>query len=98
MSEVLVRTHVCECNGRDYYSAQGLRAHQRSQKHITWQNRAELRELKAELTRRDNRIAELSRDLAVLRDFNQHLVRELHRERSEALPSSTPSLAAETRT
>ena len=85
----VAQSHICACNGRDYRTAGGLRAHQKTQKHLSWEWGAELRALKMDLIRRDNRILELERDAEILTDFNHRLVRELYALRMEAKQVAT---------
>ena len=88
----VTQCYVCECNGRDYKSRAGLRSHQQTQKHILWTSGAELRALKVDLTRRDNRIVELEADLIALKDFNHRLVREIYTLRNLPRNASSASM------
>lgn len=79
----VARTYVCACTGKDYHSASGLRAHHKTQRHIAWAEKNELRDLKATLTKRENKIIDLEQSLSTLRSFNEHLIRELYTLRKE---------------
>lgn len=62
---------VCECTGKTY---KNIKIHQKSQTHQAWVTRNELRELKIELTRKDNKILFLEDRVAKLQDLNNALV------------------------
>lgn len=73
----LHQTFVCECNQRDYQSKARLTQHKRTQKHLSWERDAELRQLKMAHTKKDNLLQQLERDVSRLRELNLRLVEEI---------------------
>ena len=66
----------CPCNNKIYESHQKLKLHQKTQRHKSWIDHEELREIKIELTRRDNNITKLQAENMFLRDYVDELLRK----------------------
>lgn len=64
----------CPCNGRIYPSLQSLKQHKKTKIHLSWEGSRELRELKKELTIRDNKILKLENRIDTLLELNQVLL------------------------
>ena len=77
-------THACECTGKNYKTKSALAAHKKTKIHMQWEVQAELRGLKVQLTKRDNKIVGLQADKQALQELNMLLVREVQRARSAA--------------
>jgi len=65
----------CPCNKKIYESQKKLKLHQKTQGHKSWVEREELREIKIELTRRDNTIIKLGAENSFLREYVEDLLR-----------------------
>ena len=74
----LVQTFTCDCNSRDYKSRANLKQHKKTNVHIQWENDKELRELKIELTKKDNKILELQTDKLNLQELNLILMKRIN--------------------
>ena len=70
-------THFCECNGRNYCTKAKLTQHKKTKTHVQWENHTELRELKIELTKKDNKIVGLQIDKRNLQDLNLMLMKKI---------------------
>jgi len=66
----------CPCNNKIYESQNKLKLHQKTQRHKSWIEREELREIKIELTRRDNNITKLQAENMFLREYVEELLRK----------------------
>ncbi len=73
----LAQIFECPCNKRTYPSPNSLKAHQKTKMHKSWENATELRELKKELTIRDNTILKLERRFDILMDLNNVLLEKI---------------------
>lgn len=73
----VITVYKCECNGKTYPTKQSLKQHQRTKGHQQWENSAELRDLKIQLTKRDNRIMELQLDKKNLQELNLMLMKRI---------------------
>lgn len=62
---------LCECNQKTYPSKQSLSAHQKTQTHLRWVERNELRQLKMDLTEKTNT------KITLLKDLNNQLIRRI---------------------
>ena len=67
----------CECNRKEYPSANSLKAHQKTKGHTSWINAKEMRELKKSLTERDNEIVSLKLKVDRLKELNTTLILRL---------------------
>ena len=63
MDTTLVPQYTCECNGRNYSDDKKLKLHMKTQGHLSWEMKNEMKSLKIELTKRDNIISSLERKL-----------------------------------
>ena len=70
----------CECNGKTYPTKQSLTQHKKTKVHQSWENSGELRELKMELTHRDNTILKLKNTIEMLRELNTTLIKRINLE------------------
>jgi len=66
----------CPCNKKTYESQKKLKLHQKTQGHKSWIEHEELREIKIELTRRDNKITKLGAENMFLREYVEELLRK----------------------
>ena len=73
----ITQTFICDCNNRNYNTKIGLNQHRRTKAHVQWENQKELRELKIELTKKDNKIMELEIDKKNLQDLNLILMKKI---------------------
>ena len=73
----LAQIFECPCNKRTYPSHNSLKSHQKTKMHKSWENATELRELKKELTIRDNTILKLERRFDILMDLNNVLLEKI---------------------
>lgn len=67
----------CECNNKTYPSKQALSQHRKTKGHQSWQEKSELRDLKVELTHRDNEILRLKNAVNLLKELNTTLIKRL---------------------
>lgn len=67
----------CECNDKTYPSKAALNAHKKTKGHKSWEEAAELRKLKIELTNRDNTIVSLKNTINSLKELNTILIKRL---------------------
>ena len=67
--------YVCECNGKRIRQS-SVKTHFNSQAHILWSNAQELRNLKINMTRNENRLVELEVDKKNLLELNSLLTKE----------------------
>lgn len=67
----------CECNDRTYPSKAALNAHKKTKSHRSWEEAAELRKLRIELTNRDNTIVSLENTINSLKELNTILIKRL---------------------
>jgi hypothetical protein len=67
----------CECNDKTYPSKAALNAHKKTKGHKGWEEAAELRKLKIELTNRDNTIVRLNNTINSLKELNTILIKRL---------------------
>tara|TARA_B100001113_G_C20765288_1_gene472756 strand:- start:85 stop:369 length:285 start_codon:yes stop_codon:yes gene_type:complete len=72
-------TFICKCNNRDYITNRNLKQHRKTKVHLDWENRSELRDLKIDLTRKDNIIKALEADKSHLQELNLMLMRNTQR-------------------
>ena len=72
----------CECNDKTYPSKASLNAHKKTKSHKSWEEAAELRKLKIELTNRDNTIVSLKNTITSLKELNTILIKRLDIEKS----------------
>lgn len=73
----VTQTFICDCNNRNYNTKIGLNQHRRTKAHVQWENQKELRELKIDLTKKDNKIMELEIDKKNLQDLNLILMKKI---------------------
>jgi len=78
----LAKVYKCPCSNRTYPSEQSVRAHQKTKMHLNWMNGEELRSIKIELTRRDNKILKLKSDNNQLMQVNSLLLDRLKEKQS----------------
>ena len=57
---------ICECNNKKYNSRKSLNSHKKTQIHIAWQNKSELKHIKIMLTEKDNTIISLKTQIKKL--------------------------------
>ena len=65
---------VCECTGKTY---KNIKTHQKSQIHQAWVTKNELRDLKIQLTQRDNMIVILENKINQLQELNTRLISDI---------------------
>ena len=82
----LTTNFSCPCNSVTYASNAKLKAHQRTMAHKMWENEKMIRDLKCELTRRDNTISLLERKI---NERDQRIL--VLKERSKVLKSCLKS-------
>ena len=58
----------CECNGKVYASSASFKAHKKTNIHLVWSLRKEVRDLEIRATRLDNEILNLKRINNILMD------------------------------
>jgi|DEB0MinimDraft_6_1074348.scaffolds.fasta_scaffold129642_1 septal ring factor EnvC (AmiA/AmiB activator) len=85
MSE-LTTVLCCECNGVTYGNMTKLNAHKKTMHHRLWEQEKTIKDLKGELTKRDNTIARLERKIL---DRDQRVM--VLKERSKVLKSCLES-------
>ena len=73
----ICQTFICDCNNRNYNTKASLSQHKKTKAHIQWENSKELRELKIELTKKDNKILELQVDKKNLQELNLMLMKKI---------------------
>lgn len=66
----------CDCNQKTYPSKQALTQHQKTQTHVAWRERNELKQLKIELTEKSNIILALTNQISLLKELNQMLIKQ----------------------
>lgn len=76
----IVERYTCECNNKTYINRQSFSQHKRTKGHIQWENSKELKDLKTELTRKDNKIVELEYANKNLQELNYYLVKKMSSE------------------
>ena len=69
--------YTCECNKKQYPSLTSLKQHKKTKVHQSWESAKELRELKIQLTTRDNEILSLHTKLKSLRELNALLLERI---------------------
>ena len=76
--------YTCPCNQRNYGTRARLIAHQKTKTHVAWEDGAELRQLRTELLRTQNKIVALEAQLktlqsdkATLRRLNDVLIKRI---------------------
>jgi len=67
----------CDCNHKTYPSKQALTQHQKTQAHVAWRERNELKQLKIELTEKSNTIIALTNQINLLKELNQMLIKQV---------------------
>ena len=67
----------CECNNKTYPSHQSLKNHKKTKLHKSWMETKELRDLKIELTNRENVILSLYSKIDLLKELNDTLLKRL---------------------
>jgi len=77
----LAKVYKCPCSGRTYPSNKSLLAHQKTKMHLNWMNGEELRSIKIELTRKDNKILKLKRDNNQLMRVNELLLDRIQKKK-----------------
>ena len=89
----VTQAFICECNNRNYNTKIGLNQHRRTKAHVQWENAKELRELKIELTKKDNKIMELEVDKKNLQYLNLILMKKIStlEESARVHPAGQPS-------
>lgn len=68
----------CECNGKTYPTKHSLVQHSKTKAHQSWERSGELRDLKVELTHRDNTILKLKNTIEMLRELNTTLIKRIN--------------------
>ena len=68
---------TCKCNSKTYSSEKSYKTHCKTKGHLAWVEQTELKNIKMELTRRDNEITVLKKKNEDLRDLNLILVKRL---------------------
>jgi len=68
---------TCKCNNKTYSSEKSYKNHCKTKGHLAWTEQMELKNIKMELTRRDNEITALKVQNEDLRDLNLILVKRL---------------------
>ena len=66
----------CFCNQKVYDTRAKLKQHQKTKIHLAWVDHEELREIKIELTRKDNEITRLNAENMFLRQYTEDLLRK----------------------
>ena len=74
----LAQIFECPCSKRTYPSNKHLKLHQKTKMHKAWEDKSELRELKKDLTIRDNNIMKLEQRINTLIDLNNLLLTKLN--------------------
>ena len=74
----LAQVFECPCNNKTYPSVKSLKSHKKTKMHISWEDKSELRELKKDLTIRDNNIMKLEKRIHTLIDLNNILLQKLN--------------------
>jgi hypothetical protein len=69
--------YTCECNKKQYPSLASLKQHKKTKVHQSWESTKELRDLKIQLTARDNEILSLHTKLKSLRELNTLLLERI---------------------
>ena len=67
----------CDCNQKTYPSKQALSQHQKTQTHVAWRERNELKQLKIELTEKENIIISLTTQIDLLKELNRKLIEQI---------------------
>lgn len=67
----------CDCNQKTYPSKHALTQHQKTQSHVAWRERNELKQLKIELTDKTNTIVALTNQIDLLKELNNVLVQQI---------------------
>lgn len=68
----------CPCNDKVYPSLKSLKTHQKTKLHRSWEDANELKNLKKELTRRDNKIMQLENNITTLIELNNMLMEKIN--------------------
>jgi len=66
----------CFCNQKIYDTHVKLKQHQKTKCHLAWVDHEELREIKIELTRKDNEITRLNTENMFLRQYTEDILRK----------------------
>lgn len=75
-NEIII-VYKCPCNNRDYPSKASLLAHKKTKMHKNWESTREQRELKKDLTKKDNKILALETTVTRLRQLNNILIERI---------------------
>ena len=67
----------CECNDKTYPTKSALKSHKKTKSHKAYEEAKELRQLKIDLTNRDNTIISLNNTISLLKDLNTTLIKRL---------------------
>ena len=67
----------CPCNDRDYPTQASLKSHQKTKMHMNWVASREQRELKIDMTKRDNKILALELQNSNLKELNVILIERI---------------------
>lgn len=73
----IVPVWLCPCSNRVYPNKNSLLQHRKTKMHTKWENERELRELKKELTKRDNELLTLKTKIGMLQELNYKLISKL---------------------
>jgi len=68
---------TCKCNNKTYPSEKSYNNHYKTKGHHAWVEQMELKNIKVELTRRDNEIISLKSQNKELRELNLILVKRI---------------------
>ena len=67
----------CDCNNKTYPSKGALHSHRKTKAHKAWEDTKELRQLKIDLTERDNTIIALNYNISLLKELNTTLIKRI---------------------
>ena len=67
----------CECNNKTYPTKSALNSHMKTKSHKAYEEAKELRQLKVELTLRDNTIVSLNKTVTMLKELNTTLIKRI---------------------
>ena len=67
----------CECNDKTYPTKSALNSHKKTKSHKAYEEAKELRQLKIDLTNRDNMILSLNNTIQLLKELNTTLIKRI---------------------
>ena len=67
----------CECNDKRYPTKSALNSHKKTKSHKAYEEAKELRQLKIDLTNRDNMILSLNNTIQLLKELNTTLIKRI---------------------